>query len=165
MDALTPNFSTSTKNTIIAGKVSIMSTFNKYFRFMGSMVNCGIPYILLEGSLEDWEKILKKLEFLSKYGFYTSQMIKNIEEIINTKKGNINYEFWRNIIMETKETVEKFVDCSLIYEEKLIIRGWICDFYYGMKRYPERNKLVEEVLKVPVQINQIETGETKEAII
>jgi len=33
IDNLTPNFSTSTKQTIISGKVSIMSTFKKYFRY------------------------------------------------------------------------------------------------------------------------------------
>ena len=34
-----------------------------------------------------------------------------------------------------------------------------------MEINPERNNLVDEVLKVPVQIKQIETEETKEAII
>lgn len=57
-EALTPNFSTSTKESIIAGKVSIMSTFKKYFRYSIGMCTCGIPYIILEGNLEDWETIL-----------------------------------------------------------------------------------------------------------
>ena len=56
-DILTPNFSTSTKETIIAGKASIMAIFKNYFRFGGEMFLCGIPYIILEGTLEDWEKI------------------------------------------------------------------------------------------------------------
>ena len=55
-EALTPNFSTSTKESIIAGKVSIMSTFKKYFRYSIDFCTCGIPYIILEGNLEDWEK-------------------------------------------------------------------------------------------------------------
>ena len=59
VDALTPNFSTTTNESLIAGKVSIMSAFKRYFRFSGSMLVCGIPYILLEGTLEDWEKILE----------------------------------------------------------------------------------------------------------
>ena len=33
IENLTPNFSTSTKQTIISGKVSIMSTLEKYFNF------------------------------------------------------------------------------------------------------------------------------------
>ena len=68
------------------------------------MVMCGIPYILLEGTLEDWEKILQKLKFLSKYDFSREKMEKNIEEIINTKKGKINLDFWRKIsgILKTR---------------------------------------------------------------
>ena len=163
-DILTPNFSTSTKDTIIAGKVSVMSTFQKYFRYMGDFCSCGIPYIILEGTLKDWEKILTKLDFLSKYKFYVKKMKKNIIEIINTKKGNINYDFWRNIIMETKETVEEVVDCMDKKVEKDVIKGWICDFYRG-KEYLERNNLVDEVLKAPVQLRQIETKEMKKAII
>ncbi len=50
---LTPNFSTSTKDSVISGKVSIMSAFKKYFRYNIFTTVCGIPYILLEGTLED----------------------------------------------------------------------------------------------------------------
>ena len=162
-DILTPNFSTSTKDTIIAGKVSIMSTFKKYFKYRGDFCSCGIPYIILEGTLEDWKKILQKLEFLSKYHFSVDDMKKNIEEIINTKKGNINYDFWRNIIMETKTTVEETANCCVKRVEKDVIKGWICDFY--QREYLERNKLVNEVLMVPVYLRQIETKEMKKAII
>ena len=108
-DILTPNFKTSTKESIIAGKVSIMSTFKKYFRYHINMVICGIPYIILEGNLEDWEKTLKKLKSISKSGFWTKQMEEDIIEIINTKKGKINLDFWRKIIMETKEIIVEIV--------------------------------------------------------
>ena len=40
-----------------------------------------IPYILLEGTLEDWEKILKKLEFLSKYDFKIDNMKKILKKL------------------------------------------------------------------------------------
>ena len=93
IDILTPNYSTSTKESIISGQVSIMSTFKNYFIYDLLMISCGIPYIILEGNLNDWEKILVKLKFLSKYGFYISKMEKDIIEIINTKKGNINIDF------------------------------------------------------------------------
>ena len=59
VNVLTPNFSTSTKNSVISGKVLIMSSFKKYFRYRGFMLVWGIPYILLEGTLEEWEKFLK----------------------------------------------------------------------------------------------------------
>ena len=89
---------------------------------------------------------------------------KNIKEIINTKKGNINYGFWRNIIMEKKETVEEHSKWMVKNVEKDVIKGWIWDFYLG-KEYLERKKLVDEILKVPIQLIQIITKEMKKAII
>ena len=83
------------------------------------MVKCGISYIILEGTLEDREKILKKFKYLSKYEFSNSNIKKDIEEIISTKKGNINYNFWRNIIMETKEIVHEAINCKVKEVEKM----------------------------------------------
>ena len=165
-DILTPNFSTSTNQTIIAGKASIMSTFKKFFNYRGVMFLCGIPYIILEGKLSDWEKILEKLIYLSKYDFKIDEMKKNIEEIINTKKGNINLEFWKKIIMETKITTAEEVGLYEYKEiEKKIISGWICDFYPTMglaeTNSPNSSALVDEILEVPLKIKQYETNEVK----
>ena len=78
VNVLTPNFSTSNKNSVISGKVSIMSSFKKYFRYNVFTLVCGIPYILLEGTLEDWEKILEKLKFLSKNMIFLMKKWKKI---------------------------------------------------------------------------------------
>ena len=43
INVLTPNFSTSNKNSVISGKVSIMSSFKKYFRYNVFTLVCGIP--------------------------------------------------------------------------------------------------------------------------
>ena len=165
-DILTPNFTTSTKNSIIAGKVSIMSTFKKYFQYEIGMVSCGIPYILLEGSLEDWKKILEKLKSLSKYRFNRKNIEKDIIEIINTKEGKINLDFWRKIIMETKGIVNETKGCMDVEVERELITGWILDFYDETKVKKEDLKdLSEEVINAPVTIKEEQSGETKNAII
>ena len=168
IDVLTPNYSTSTKESIISGQVSIMSTFKNYFIYDLLMISCGIPYIILEGNLNDWEKILVKLKFLSKYGFYISKMEKDIIEIINTKKGNININFWRKIIMETKENISESNGCSISLKkvEKSFITGWILDFYNEDKIKKEDIKdLIEEIVEVPINIIEVETQKTKTGII
>ena len=165
-DILTPNFTTSTKDTIIAGKVSIMSAFQKYFNYRIGMINCGIPYILLEGTLEDWKKILEKLKSLSKYKFSTKEIENDILEIINTKEGKINYDFWRKIIMETKKTITEYKGCSPVQLEKDFITGWILNFYGKAEIKKEKLRdLNEEVLEVPVTIEEKNTGKTKSAVI
>jgi hypothetical protein len=158
VDALTPNFSTTTNESLIAGKVSIMSAFKRYFRYHMGMLVCGIPYILLEGTLEDWEKILEKLKFLSKYEFSNKKMEKDIKEIINTKKGKINLDFWRKIIMETKKEDDDWRGCGSEGEDK--ITGWICDFYYSLGDVISRDSyLPDEVLEASIQITEIGSKE------
>ena len=168
-DVLTPNFSTSTKETIIAGKVSIMATFKKYFKYSIDMCSCGIPYIILEGNLQDWEKILEKLKILKKCGFSTGKMVEHILKIIDTKKGEIDLNFWRKIIMETKETVHESNGCMSFEVEKNIISGWILDFYDSkfeiIENEEDAYKLNEEVINSPVSVMQMETGEKKDAVI
>jgi hypothetical protein len=161
VDALTPNFSTTTNESLIAGKVSLMSAFKRYFRYHGNMVVCGIPYILLEGTLGDWEKILEKLKFLSKYEFSNKKMEKDIEEIIKTKKGKINLDFWRKIIMETKKEDGDWKGCGSEGEDK--ITGWICDFYLNLGDVISRDSyLPEEVLEASIQITEM--GSQKKAV-
>ena len=168
IDILTPNFTSSTNDTIIAGKASIMATFKKYFSYELNMISCGIPYILLEGNLSDWEKILEKLRYLSKYEFYIKLMEEDIIEIINTKKGKINLNFWRNIIMETKEkTKEREGCCSFTRElERDFITGWILHFYNEKKIKKDKLKdIIGEIVNAPLTIKDIMTGEMKGGII
>ena len=157
VDILTPNFSTSTKETIISGKVAIMSTFKKYFNYIVSMGICGIPYIILEGNLNDWEKIVEKLKFLKKYDngkFYTENIEKDLIEIINTKKGKINLDFWRNIIMETKETTSVMDGCIPEDVEKNMVKGWILHFYCYHNSIDKNdiNTLMKEIVAAPIII-------------
>ena len=167
-DILTPNFSTSTNETIIAGKASIMSTFKMFFDFYFGMASCGIPYIILEGNLNDWEKILEKLKYLSKYDFDINLIEKDIIEIINTKKGKINLDFWSKIIMETREKTEERMPCSIFSTtvERDFITGWILHFYNEEKvKKNKLNKLIKEIVEAEVNIEDLETGEKKSGVI
>jgi len=69
LDILTPNYSTTDHDSSIVCKISIMGAFKKYFNYSMSICGCGIPYIILEGTAEDYEKIKSKAQFLSKYKF------------------------------------------------------------------------------------------------
>ena len=55
IDILTPNFTTTDRNSTIICKISVMSAFKKYFEYKMNigMFICGIPYIILEGSDND----------------------------------------------------------------------------------------------------------------
>ena len=57
---LTPNFTTTNYDSLIISKLSIMGAFKKFFNYTISLITCGIPYIILEGTVEDYENIKKK---------------------------------------------------------------------------------------------------------
>ena len=66
-DTLEPKFSTTTKASHTAGMVSIMSSMQHYFKYQVLMGGCGFPSITIEGTLQDWEEIKRKVEGISKY--------------------------------------------------------------------------------------------------
>ena len=74
IDNLECNFSTTTQVAQVTSQVSIMSGMKQYFVYKALMAGCGISNITLEGSIQDWEKIKSKCEFLSTKGleWYTN---------------------------------------------------------------------------------------------
>ena len=96
LDILTPNYSTTDYDSSIVCKISIMGAFKKYFEYSMSIRGCGIPYIILEGTAEDYEKIKSKAQFLSKYKFswYIKRIIPHINKMIKAKKGNVDANYF-----------------------------------------------------------------------
>ena len=167
------NFSTSNKITKVVGYASIMSALKKYFEFRGVCTACNYPYIILDGKLEDWENILKKTKKLSKYDL--EKWVKRLEiplnEIIETKKGKINKEFWKKIIYPDK--IDEKIEIAT-YEYKTIqvdgINGWLLTFFpyfkNGYFRYDTSLKvkdiwrLPKRLLKTPLIMKSDDEGET-----
>jgi DNA mismatch repair ATPase MutL len=58
VDLLTPNFSTTTYDSKIVAKISVMGAFKKYFEYHMDLCGCGIPYIILEGTADDYKEII-----------------------------------------------------------------------------------------------------------
>ena len=69
LDTLTPNFSTTTYDSSIVCKISIMESFKNYFDYGLVCFEFGIPYIILEGTADDYKKILSKAQNLKKFKF------------------------------------------------------------------------------------------------
>ena len=147
------NFSTTTQVAQVTSQVSIMSAMKQYFTYKVLMAGCGISNITLEGSIQDWEKIKSKLEFLSTKGleWYTQHLIPIINNIIETKKyyndkgklSNDLIEFWKRMI-RLKGKGEMY--------DPHIINGWIVNFIPNLSN--EKPEVYEELIEynVPDQI-------------
>ena len=167
------NFSTSNRITKVVGYASIMSALKKYFEFRGVCHVCNYPYIILDGKLEDWENILKKTKELAKYDL--EKWVKRLEiplnEIIETKKGKINKEFWKKILYPDK--IDEKIEIAT-YKYKTIqvdgINGWLLTFFPYFKnghfRYDTSLKvkdiwrLPKRLLKTPLIMKSDDEGET-----
>ena len=180
IDILTPNFTTTDKNSSIICKISVMSAFKKYFEYemrIGPSI-CGIPYIILEGNASDYQKILEKINFLKKYDFdwYVNRIARHIKKMIEAKEGKIDIQYFKNFIQDAKITEKYSNGCIPPYDKKFdSIKGWFVDFFAyfggekGYRRVKDRsikledlNSLASQMLVVPFKIENSKNNQKVE---
>lgn len=76
-----PNFSTTTANDTVICSAIIMSTLKEYFRYV-MMLGCGIPSITLEGTKEDWQSILTRIDKLPSFGTEPAEWARMLRVIL-----------------------------------------------------------------------------------
>lgn len=153
---LTADFTTTTQTSRIVSEITVMETVKEYFNYKVLMVGCGIPRITIEGSVEDWEKVLKKTKYISKFKlkWWTNKLEPILKQIIETKKGNFKKKFWMNMV---KSHTEKK------YGSPTTINGWIIKFFpytkegkkTDLKPISEINNLASELVKVPFVLEDV----------
>lgn len=122
-ETLSANFTTTTPTSLIASQITIMESMKKYFKYKVLMIGCGIPSVTIEGTVEDWEKILVKLDFISQYDlkWWTSELKPVIQKIIDTKKGKkFDKNFWMDMVKFHREG---------LYGSYVDVDGWLLKFY------------------------------------
>lgn len=98
-----PNFSTTTTTDRIVGKLFLMATLKRFFKYKFSLL-CGIPEITLEGSVDDWKNIRQRIEKLKQFGLtkWYYKLVPVINELIHTAQKRPNLEFWGRILHKEK---------------------------------------------------------------
>lgn len=161
---MNPNFTTTTNVSLAVGQISIMSAMKNYFTYRILAGGCGYPYITIEGSIEDWTKIKLKLKEFERYDFewFTSDISEIINKIIDTKKGNVDLEFWKTMI--------RYKDPEGAYQGDYA-DGWFLKFFpydfYGHRisgPLPNGIKMPSEMLSVPCQLGVIFPGMKEEDV-
>lgn len=147
---LTADFTTTTPNSLIASQITILDAMKGYMSYKVIMVGCGIPAVTIEGSVKDWQKILEKLNTLAKYDleWWVKELQPVIKEIIKTKSGQFNKDFWMQMIRFHKQG---------LYGAHEDIDGWFLKFYpylsdksrSKMTSIKSLNVLPKEIVSVP----------------
>lgn len=111
-------FSTTTPTIQVAYQISIMDSFKAFFDYEMTSF-CGIPKITLEGTPEDWRKLITKTKELKEYQleWWINDIIPLLEKIHLSSKGEVNKEFWQSLYKHK----------SMSGGDK--ITGWIIKFF------------------------------------
>jgi len=117
--------SVATPNSQIVSQICLMESMKAYFKYT-VVTRCGIPNIILLGSVEDWQKLKDKVDALCKLNendrlnldFWLKYLVPVINNIVDTginRKPDLS--FWKNFAKIDDESGGPF--CS----------GWINTFY------------------------------------
>lgn len=164
VETMTPNFTTTTTVSLAVGQLTIMSAMKNYFKYKVNCGGCGFPYVTIEGSLEDWTKINSKLNDIKKYKFewFTYNITSIINKIIETKKGIVDENFWKQMI--------RFKESDGSYSPDYI-DGWFTklfpyDFHGEVIDGPiyEATSMPSEMLSVPFLLKIVPPGMREEDV-
>jgi hypothetical protein len=156
---LTCDFTTSTHTTQVASQITIMEAMKKYFEFKVQSMACGIPQITLEGTPEDWQKIVTKARQLKQYelGWWMDEILPVLEEMAKASSGNIDKKFWQSMFIRSRG--KDGAGCGRAQS----IDGWIVKFFPYNKDGKRNNlqeltgsgKLPKELVKVDLEYQNI----------
>ena len=167
IDILTPKFTTTDHISKASAQMSIMSSMKHYFDYECMICGCGIPYINLEGTLDDWVELKKKTENLKKYeiNWWIETLIPILDKIVETKKGNIDIEFWRDFIKINKKEVTRYGPSGMRKwtEKHDFISGWMIKFFPYDSRgqrlekfdYTEKKYVPEHMCDTPMTLTLV----------
>lgn len=112
-DMMRADFSTTGKTERIASQITLMSSVKAYFEYAVSFVGCGIPYITIEGTPDDWKKVIEKTENLRSFDldWWVDDLTPILNEFVAAAEGNANRDFWKDIVMKMRPDEMRGDDC------------------------------------------------------
>lgn len=81
-----------------ASEVVLLDAMRSYFEYEVHTL-CGIPRIMLEGSVEDWESIGRRVKRWGRFGleWWVKPLEPLLDQFVATAQGRIDVEFWKSI--------------------------------------------------------------------
>jgi len=125
-------FSTSTATDKAAFEINLMAAMKEYFSY-SMRTCCGIPWIELQGTLEDWVSIRDRANkmfslMVPEAGKKWCQVLTPVlEEFISAYKGTVNHRFWQGMCKRVQHGRG-----SGAYET---LSGWLILFYLDLDKF------------------------------
>ena len=126
------SFSTTGLVERAANAIVLMDTVKSYFNYR-VRTRCGIPQVVLEGTVADWERLRDKTESLGRtyaVTWWTDRLLPILDRVARNAAGKADAALW--------ESIYKEVDAS----GGPYLSGWITDFFpYVVRDEPnDRNR-------------------------
>jgi hypothetical protein len=93
-------FTTTTEVEQIAANIVLMEALQPYFDYLFSII-CGIPSVILEGTVADWELLEKKVRVLDdsdlELSWWTGQLLPLCRHFSRAAAGDVDVDHWKNL--------------------------------------------------------------------
>ena len=137
---ITADFSTTGLTERVASQITLMEAMQSYFEYIVMYMGCGIPSITLQGTPDDWRKVMEKVKKLGAYGLeeWTKSLEPILTEFVNTAEGRPNQQFWKSMVKQNHPDAMQGGHCD--FREPTVIDGWL------LKLFPdESGKTLDKV--------------------
>lgn len=154
-DMMLADFSTTGTTERIASGIVMMDAVKQYFYYSRFVGVCGIPYITLTGTSDDWQKVLDKTMRLDQFGldWWTAELKPILNEFIDASNGKINKKFWKSIVDKYRPRELRGYSCSK--KKPTELDGWFLKFFPfdhpgGIpKSVSYGSSMMDEMVRVP----------------
>ena len=130
---ITSDFTTTGPVERVASQITLMESVKSYFEYIVYRIACGIPTVTLQGTVEDWRRVLEKTRQLKQYGLGTwiNALEPILQEFIQTADGHPNQAFWKSMVKKLSIAELKGGACS--HDKPTELDGWL------LKLFPDEN--------------------------
>jgi len=144
--------SVATPATRIVSEIALMNAVKSFFEY-SVMTECGIPQITLDGTPEDWKRLLDKVNKLKELNeddclelnWWLDRLVPVVEKICETGiSRNADREFWSEIYKYTGFSGNEFIS------------GWITSFFPYLAK--GRNPFMTDTIttnNIPKQVSEV----------
>ena len=156
--AMTADFSTSGYEHIVGSQITLMSATQNFFEFVLMLCGCGIKGVEMQGTLEDWRKLRKKLKEIqdildpvkdeleyfdrgySKWMHHVDFVFTKLAETFENKASAVNW--WPKILINS--TQQEWGPSGMSSTTVKAYDGWLIKFLTGMDKIG-KNKIGREI--------------------
>jgi hypothetical protein len=136
-DLLECNFSNSSDIDRVVSHISLMDVCNNYF-YSSVRGGCGIPYIELMGTINDWKLVKEKTIALQNFSVaednhlnvWLKELIPALDHFISAAEGHPDLYFWGSVCNIGGNTNVRGI----------LMTGWITLFYPYLEHLTDENK-------------------------